>query len=138
MKGVPLYPVPLYELAGNGMLGLITVALWFAVDRPGLVTAAYLVGYAMLRCWADRYRHEAHHEQRASYRIYQYSLASSFAATGIAFGIAALARVTPQEAAAAADPWVGLLGIAPVAGVVSLLMALTYGVHVREVGRWFG
>jgi len=138
LHGVPLYPVPLYEIAGNIALGLVTVTLWFTVGVQGLVSAAYLIGYAVLRCIADHYRHEAHHEQRLSYRVYQWCLAASFVGGGIAFGVVGGLQGLPLGVDLSVAHLRDLAGIAPLALLVSGLMGLAYGVHVGEVGRWFG
>jgi len=137
LRGRPLYPVQLYELAGNMVLGAMLLTLWFAVGIEGLVSAVYLMGYVVLRTLADRYRSQTDSHEKRAYHGYLSGLALTFGLGGVAFVIAAVVRTAPLAPSLPAAHWDTLASIAPVALALSLLMALTYGVHFRTIGRWF-
>lgn len=137
LRGVPLYPVQLYELAGNLALGTVLLVLWFAVGIEGLVSAAYLMGYVVLRTLVDRYRSQTDSHERRTYRGYLSGLALTFGLGGLAFLILSVVRAAPLAPVFDGQPWAALAGTAPLALALSALMALTYGIHYRKIGRWF-
>jgi phosphatidylglycerol:prolipoprotein diacylglycerol transferase len=55
----PRHPSQLYEAALEGLLLLVVLA-WFvrrgALKRPGLVTGAFAIGYALTRCFCELFR----------------------------------------------------------------------------------
>jgi prolipoprotein diacylglyceryltransferase len=137
LRGVPLYPVQLYELTGNLVLGGVLLILWFGVGLEGLVSAVYLMGYVVLRTLADRYRSQTDSHEKRAYHGYLSSLALTFGLGGIAILVLAIVRAAPLTPVFRADHWAAVAGIVPFALALSALMALTYGVHFRRIGRWF-
>lgn len=137
LRGVALYPVQLYELAGNMVLGVVLLTLWFAVGIEGLVSAVYLMGYVVVRTLADRYRSQTDSHEKRTYHGYLGGLALTFGLGGLAFLVLSAVQAAPLTPVFDAQAWAALTGIAPYALALSALMLLTYGVHFRRIGRWF-
>ncbi len=79
LRGVPLYPTPLYSIAGNVVIGVFLIRLWSLGVSFGLIAGVYLMLAGVARFVEESYRGEPQTPIVGGLRIYQWMAVLSFA-----------------------------------------------------------
>jgi hypothetical protein len=129
LGGQPIHATQLYSIAGNVVIGLLLLRLWFVAAPIWFIGGAYLVLAGLARFMEEAYRGEPQTILLAGLPIYQY-LALTSVLVGV--GLTMLGAAPSPTPSTLADP--GLLAAAVVAGLVYWL---AMGVDFPESNRRF-
>jgi len=73
LEGVPLYPTPLYSIAGNLVIGILVWRLWSLGAAYGIVAGVYLILAGMARFVEESYRGEPQTPTIAGLHVYHWT-----------------------------------------------------------------
>lgn len=107
LKGVPLFPTPLYSILGNVVIGALLLRLRVLGASPTLVLGVYLALSACARFVEESYRGEPQTPVVAGLRLYQW-----FAVGTLLVGVVATMVPTPPPPVGLTAPSGALLGVA--------------------------
>jgi len=79
LEGVPLYPTPLYSIAGNAVIGILLLRLWSLGAAFGLIAGVYLILAGMARFVEESYRGEPQTPLVGGLHIYHWTALLSVA-----------------------------------------------------------
>ena len=83
LRGVPLYPTPLYSMLSNAVIGLILLRLWFIGGHYSLIIGSYFILSGLCRFVEESYRGEPQTWIIGGLKIYQWMAAASLLAGAI-------------------------------------------------------
>lgn len=128
LKGVLVYPTPLFSMLGNAVIGLLVARLWHAGAPPCVIVGLYLVLAGMARFVEESYRGEPQTPILRGLRLYQW-----FALGSVLTGAILMCAQTTSSVTAAEPSWPALA-----AGVlVGLAWWLAMGVDFPASNRRF-
>jgi hypothetical protein len=79
LEGVPLYPTPLYSIAGNVVIGILLLRLWSLGVAFGVIAGVYLILAGMARFVEESYRGEPQTPAVGGLHIYHWTALLSVA-----------------------------------------------------------
>lgn len=79
LEGVPLYPTPLYSIAGNLVIGILLLRLWSLGVALGVIAGVYLILAGMARFVEESYRGEPQTPAVGGLHIYHWTALLSVA-----------------------------------------------------------
>jgi protein-S-isoprenylcysteine O-methyltransferase Ste14 len=79
LEGVPLYPTPLYSIAGNVVIGVVILRLWSLGVAYGVIAGVYLILAGMARFVEESYRGEPQTPAVGGLHIYHWTALLSIA-----------------------------------------------------------
>ncbi len=129
LAGVPLYPTPLYSMAGNMVIGLLLLRLRTLAVSDALLLGVYLILAGIARFVEESYRAEPQTPVLAGLRIYQWLAIVSVSA-------GAICTTLPAEAVRRSfiEPAAPLLWSA---AAVAILYGLAMGMDLPGSNRRF-
>lgn len=130
LRGVPLHPVPLYEAAYNVLLFAILNAVALVGAPVGMPSALYLVLYGTGRFCLETLRYNGPNDDIGPLPRNQW-LALLMLVSGLA-----IMPLHGQGPHFVAPDLKHLLALAPIVGLSSGVVFLTYSLHRGSIGRW--
>jgi protein-S-isoprenylcysteine O-methyltransferase Ste14 len=129
LAGQPIHATQLYSIAGNVVIGVLLLRLWWVAAPIGFIGGAYLVLAGLARFMEEAYRGEPQTILKAGLPIYQY-LAIASVLTGV--GLTMLGGPPAPVPSSLADP-----ALLAAAGLVGLVYWFAMGVDFPESNRRF-
>jgi phosphatidylglycerol---prolipoprotein diacylglyceryl transferase len=136
LRGVPLCPVQLYELAGSMVNQALLVALCLIAPTHGYVSAGYFISYGVLRYLLHGHR-DASRTGVRTYRLYEGALFVTQVLLGLLLFVIGARERLPMTLHFDVGGLGAVAHLLPVILGVCLMEFLVYGLHYKQLGRWF-